>query len=902
MRKIHYKTALVFLVMFILFGSVGFITVRNRMNTEKEQIDSLILEQSNRLNDVISKQLHKTQALAALVIKGDGTVDDFQRTAAIIAIDLPTLANFLFAPGGVVADVYPMEGNEAVLGLDFFNEAGHAGNLEAILARDTGELVMAGPFMLRQGIMGITGRYPVYLEKDDGEMYFWGLVSVSLKYPDALDDVGLSLLDSQDIFYELWRINPDTSEKQVIAGNSEHLASNTSYSERLIEMHNAEWYLRIYFSHKWYEYPETWISVLAALSISLFIAYIMQAKHTTDEHAARVLDATQAKSKFLAVMSHEIRTPMNAIMGISDIELENDTHPPDVADAFNRINSSGRVLLGIINNILDLSKVETGKLDLVPVVYSISDLITDTAILNSTLIKDKPIKFIVKASENLPSKLIGDDLRIRQILNNILSNSIKYTDKGSVLFEINSEVTPGGVKLIFTIKDTGQGMSKDQLAKLFDEYEMFDKEENRRIEGTGLGMSITKMLVDKMSGTIDTKSELGVGSTITVKLLQKQTESEPIGRRHAISLSNYTALKRNRSAKYLREYMPYGKILIVDDVIENLFVAKKLLKPYGLEIDTAASGFEVLEKVIDGNTYDIIFMDHMMPGLDGIETTEILRKEGYNEPVVAMTANALAGMKEVFLSSGFNEFVSKPIDIKHLDNVLNTFIRDKQPPEVLEATKFHTDENNNNTDSNDIISYLKQIPHLNVDSALADVGGVEDIYIDTIRLMSKLLPRRIEAMDELLKSDIKTFAIEVHGLKSVLRNVGAKKLGDTAVDFEFAALENNTDYCNENYPAFKADLVELNDLLSEVFETQEIDSALKEKSDMSSLKRIIKTVKSAVESYDSILAMELLEPYADFSYGMDVDMMLGELVFFLDASDYDNAIAVIEKLEGKING
>jgi len=324
------KIAIAFIVTFILCGLIGFITVQNKYNTEKEKIEKLILEHSNRLNDVISKQLHKTQALAALVIRGDGTVENFQKTAAVLAVDIPTLANFLLAPDGVVTDIYPLEGNEAALGLDFFNEAAHAGNIEAILARDTGELVMAGPFMLRQGILGLTGRYPVYIDSEAEGRVFWGLVSVSLKFPEALDETGLFMLNNQELSYELWRIDPDTSEKQVIASNNDFLVSNLPYLERLINIHNAQWYFRIYITDSWYEYPETWISLLIAFSVSLFIAFILQSKNVTEQNAARAYDATQTKSKFLAFMSHEMRTPMNAIIGISNIELENETHSSDV--------------------------------------------------------------------------------------------------------------------------------------------------------------------------------------------------------------------------------------------------------------------------------------------------------------------------------------------------------------------------------------------------------------------------------------------------------------------------------------------------------------------------------------------------------------------------------------------
>ena len=909
-KKAYIGTVLVFLITFLLCGFIGYSTVQNRISVEREQVEKLILEHSTRLNDVISKQLHKTQALAALVIGYDGTVDNFQKTASVLAADIPTLANFLLAPGGVVTEVYPLEGNEAVLGLDFFNEVGHAGNKEAILARDTGELVMAGPFMLRQGIFGLTGRYPVYIDSVSEGRVFWGLVSVSLKFPEALEDTGLSMLDTQGIFYEIWRINPDTQEEQVIAGNRDFHATNTAYSERLVEIHNAEWYFRIYMTSFWYEYPETWISVLAALSISLFIAFVMQSRYASELKAARLREATLAKSRFLAFMSHEMRTPMNAIIGISDIELESDTHSPDVIDAFGRINNSGRTLLGIINDILDLSKVEIGKLEIIPDKYDVPGLINDAARLNVMLIGNKPIEFVICAAESLPSTLTGDQLRIKQILNNLLSNAIKYTDKGTVSFKIDSMTGEDGVYLIFTVRDTGHGMTKEQLATLYDEYTMFEQETHSRSEGTGLGMNITKKLIELMNGRIEVESEPGAGTTFTVYLLQRSEDSEPIGKELAGKLNSFEVTSRMKREKPVREYMPYGSVLVVDDVAENLFVAQGLMKPYGFTIDTAASGFEVLEKIHFGKTYDIIFMDHMMPAMDGIETTVLLREEGYEKPIVALTANAISGMKEVFAENGFNDYITKPIDIRQLDNVLNTYIRDIQPPEVLKKARRQRDEKDHKKYGKDktaaaggfasVINRLKEIPYLHVDLAIGKMNGMEDIYIDTVKLVIRMLPERIDKMDRSVLSDLKTFAVEVHGLKSILKHIGADEPGNIAAGLEYAAFDNDLLYCNDNYPAFK---VQLTDLKNDLTEALQINTnKTKEKADKSSLTKIVAVVKNTTENYDSILASEILTPYADYTYNDEIDKLLEKIILSLDVSDCDSAIEGLTELEEMIDG
>jgi len=914
-----FKIIITFFVAFLFCGFIGFIAVQNRVSNENERTERLILEHSNRLNDVISKQLHKTQALAALVIRGDGTVDNFQKTASVLAVDLPTLANFLLAPDGVVTDVYPLDGNEAVLGLDFFNEAGHAGNLEAILARDTGDLVMAGPFMLRQGIMGLTGRYPVYIDSGAEGMVFWGLVSVSLKFPEALNDTGLSILDNRDISYEIWRINPDTLEEQVIAANSDLRSTNTSYLERLVEIHNAQWYFRIYMTGSWYEYPETWISLLVALSVSLFIAFVMQSKKATEENAARAQDATQAKSRFLAFMSHEMRTPMNSIIGISGIELENEAYPPDVQDAFGRINKSGRTLLGIINDILDLSKVETGKLEIIPVKYDVAGLINDTAQLNVMLIGDKNIKFMVKAAETLPATLLGDDLRIKQILNNILSNSIKYTNEGTVTLTVDFDdnVAPVDtvaeygyaassdmddnkdvVNLIFTVKDTGRGMSGEQLAVLYDEYMMFNRDVDRNTEGTGLGMNITKRLVEVMGGRIEVESEPGAGSAFTVFLPQESVDANPIGKELANDLSDFKYSSRKNMTKQIRENLPDYRVLVVDDFEENLLIIKGFLKPYNLQIDTAASGYEALEKVRAGNTYNIIFMDIMMPGMDGVETLKLLRKEGYMHPVAALTAHVVAGIKDAYIANGFNDFIPKPFDRTELDDIIKKY---KSNDQTIDQTNDQTNgQTIDQTGTPLLISRLKEISFLDVDSALKVAGGMEDIYINTVKITARMMPERIENISRHISRDLESFKVEIHGIKSVLANIGAHSLSSNAAQLERAADDFDVSYINKNYPAFRTELVKLSEDLNKVLQLNSAGTG--KTGNKTELTKIISKVKTATEDFDSMLALEILSPYIDFKYDTEIDELLGKIVFSMETSDYDSTLDDIAVMEDLLRG
>ena len=881
-KKIYLGTAIAFFAAFILIGFIGFFAVYNLISAEREQTERIIVEHSSILNEAISRQLYKTQALTALVINGDGTVENFQEIAAVIATDLPALAAFLLAPDGVVVDAYPLEDNPTVVGLDLLDVDDHAGNREAIIARDTGSLVMGGPFVLRSGIMGLTGRYPVYITSETGESEFWGLVAVSLKYPQALEEAGLSMLEMKGFSYELWRIDPDTQEKQIIANSGENSDYSTNYIERSITIHHAEWNLRIYPIRHWYQFSETWLLVLGAISISLFVAFVVQAKTVSDYKAARDKEATKAKSKFLAFMSHEIRSPMNVIIGISENELENANHTPEVLDAFEKINSSGKTLLGIVNEVLDLSKIEKGTLDIIPVKYCTACLISDTISLNTMLIGDKNIEIVVNVSEALPAALIGDDIRIKQILNNILSNSIKYTEAGTIIFKADTKEIDDRTYLIFTVKDTGQGLSKEELKEIYNEYSMFNQESNRKVEGSGLGMNITKRLVEAMDGRIDADSKPGVGSTFTVHIPQQTFDAPVIGKKTAQDLGSYKTIVKKVRKTLSRKYIPHGRVLIVDDIEANIFVAAELMKPYGFIPESAKSGYEVIEKIENGSSYDIIFMDYMMAGINGIATAKILHEKGYNKPIVALTAVTVAGMKDTFIESGFDGVLSKPINIYELDDILNKYIGEKKPQNQAKIMK------------------LKEIAALNTEAALAAVSGLSDVYIDTVKLVLQILPERIENLSKFIDNDMPSFALETHGLKSVLANIGAIRLGITAADMERAALDGDAVFCKERLPDFKENLILLKNDLDVALRADDLETKIKADKPFSLEK--LNEIKTATEEYDSLLALDFITPELRYSYDKDTDEILLKIASALEASDYDRATENIHRLEGMLNG
>ena len=399
-----------------------------------------------------------------------------------------------------------------------------------------------------------------------------------------------------------------------------------------------------------------------------------------EEEMKIVLENNRAKSKFLANMSHEIRTPITAVLGISEMQLHAPNLPAGVDESFAKIYSSASGLLSIINDILDLSKVEAGKMEIVEDNYNIASMLSDVTQLNLAYLGSKPIDFIIDVDENIPLVLRGDEIRIKQVLNNLLSNAIKYTDKGTVNLEVKAMPSQkeNCTKLYITIKDTGHGMTPEDLKAIFDEYARFRLKDNRFKSGTGLGMSIVYNMLQLMDGDIDILSEPNEGTVVVVQIDQKIVSSDVLGEKKAKDIKNFNAelqTATKRLAFSMIEPMPYGKVLVVDDIEVNIYVAAGLMELYQLQVDSCESGVRAIEKIKEGNTYDVIFMDHMMPELDGVEAVKIIRELGYTAPIVALTANAIAGQAEEFLRKGFDGFLSKPIQTVQLNAVLHKFVK-----------------------------------------------------------------------------------------------------------------------------------------------------------------------------------------------------------------------------------
>ncbi|MCL2127112.1 MAG: ATP-binding protein [Treponema sp.] len=505
--------------------------------------------------------------------------------------------------------------------------------------------------------------------------------------------------------------------------------------------------------------------------------------------------ASKSKSAFLATMSHEIRTPMNAIIGLSEIELQRKL-PVDTRVNMEKIHNSGASLLAIINDILDISKIEAGNFELVPVDYDMPSMVNDTVQLNIMRIGAKQITFKLRIDDTIPMRLIGDELRVKQILNNILSNAIKYTEEGTVIFSVDWEKTGGSARITFTIRDTGRGIRKEDIPRLFSEYRQLDAKANRHIEGTGLGLSIAKNLISLMNGTISVDSEYGEGTTFTVHIFQQIADETPIGETTSQNLESFRfkEIHRSQGLRLVRNYMPYGKVLVVDDVETNLDVAKGLMLPYGLFIDTAGGGNEAIQKIkaadADGSLrYDLVLMDHMMPGMDGIEAVRIIRNEidsdyGRTVPVVALTANAIAGNEEMFLANGFNAFISKPIDVMQLDTILNTWIRNKQSIETLRQAEMAMARK----DRQDAPGVLDKFQVRGIDLKQGrERYNTEAAYLDILRSWRHHTPVLLQKLKDLSPENMPDYTVTVHGLKGSSYGICAGEIGKRAEELEILA-------------------------------------------------------------------------------------------------------------------
>ena len=584
--------------------------------------------------------------------------------------------------------------------------------------------------------------------------------------------------------------------------------------------------------------------------------------------------ANTTKSSFLASMSHEIRTPMNAIIGM----LELLSHEPLDSRQMNYvkdISHSATSLLTIINDILDMSKIESGKMELVPIDYDFLAFLDNMYSMFTYVAEEKGLEFKFEVESNAPNYLFGDDIRLRQVIVNICGNAVKFTEKGHVRLNVKSAEET----LVFEISDTGRGIKQEDIGKLFSAFQQTDSVKNRGITGTGLGLAICKSFVELMGGAIMVKSEYGVGSTFTVTI--------------PLVAGDVEKAKAAVVPKGRKLFAPKARVLVVDDNEFNLRVAVGLLNLAHIDAETAFSGMLAVE-MVQKTDYHIVFMDHMMPEMDGVEATAAIRSYGgkYEQlPIVALTANAVQGAKEFFLNNGFNDFVSKPIDVREMVSVLEKWL----PEELLESAP--RDSIPQNEEKSGFLEVLRGIEDINVKIGLDSASGVENLYFEAVKLCCKLLPAECEKLSSsLICGDIAGFATSVHAMKSVLATIGSMSLSETALFLETAAKRGDAAACEEVFPGFHENLLNLQKKLQAAFPAEAVSDD-RTPGDTALLREGIEKALAAADEYDNDSGFAAIEPLLAFDFGEATNGLLEAAAQDFKEFDCEKALQSLGSVE-----
>ena len=601
--------------------------------------------------------------------------------------------------------------------------------------------------------------------------------------------------------------------------------------------------------------------------------------------------ANTAKSEFLANMSHEIRTPMNAIMGLSDIIME-ESRGRKVYSYAADIQSASKSLLALINDILDLSKVEAGKMELVPVNYYLKTMVDDVVSMMDVAAAQRKLLLECEYDRSLPCQLHGDDGRIKQILINILNNAVKFTKKGFVKVSVGGLPTEkrNTVNLVLKIQDTGVGIKPEDLQKIFEDFRQVDSKRNRGVEGTGLGLSITRRLVEMMKGTIEVESIYGEGTTFTVTIPQRIVDTR--------TLAEMPGVLPKTSEQGETFVVSNYKVLVVDDNIINRRVAMGFLKKYEFELTGAESGREAIE-LVKNHKFNLIFMDHMMPEMDGVEAARIIRTEcganGRAPVIIALTANAMGGVKEMFLKNGFQDFIAKPLDRKQLNEVLSKWIpsayKKMRKPEDKEAVLKPE------IGYEDIV-----IDGINIKEAMKHHTGTAEEFLELLQLYCMDGKRKITFLRELLEKENYTdYGIEVHGLKSASANIGAMELSAQAREHEKAVNRGDTGFVWKHFEellsCYDRQVSEINKYLNvrnnvTRVENQDMGASL----DHNALLREIGKALDSVENFRSKECARRVEELLKYNLDSGVEAKLKEAQELLKMYEDD----AVEKLLGEL--
>lgn len=587
------------------------------------------------------------------------------------------------------------------------------------------------------------------------------------------------------------------------------------------------------------------------------VTKIIEQNHLMKRLVLQTEDANRAKTNFVSNMSHEIRTPMNSIVGITEILLRS-RHSPKEQEYLLNIQSSGRVLLTIINDVLDCSKMEAGKMQLFDEPYDTCSLFHDLRISMENRIGHSGLELIYDIDQDIPCKLKGDMGRIRQVIINLVNNAIKYTEKGSVRFSVHvRQKNTDKVMLYYEVADTGIGIRKEDHKILFDAFQRVEMDRNRYVEGTGLGLTISQNLVNMMGGVIEVESEYGKGSRFFFTIEQTIIDPTPV------SAVNYNGQKDNVTEKEAECLFiaPEAHILLVDDNELNLVVAKELLKPLRMQIDTAENGLQAV-KMVRGSQYDLVLMDHMMPVMDGIEAAKAIRalpEDKYQKlPIIALTANAMVDARKEFLNAGMNGFVAKPIDFARICNQLKLWLPKDLVRDVPkeEAKKLLADDLSDREiqpeDPQMGFSFEEGVKHCGSKAAL----------MKTIRIFYRTIDSKANKIEQCLKEGlISDYVIEIHALKSSALLIGAVPLSEAAKELEGYGKQGKTELLEEKTPDLLAMYRDFKDILKPYADKEE---AARQEASNGEWCQALQQIHQCIEQFDLDgvdRIMEKLEEY-----------------------------------------
>lgn len=565
---------------------------------------------------------------------------------------------------------------------------------------------------------------------------------------------------------------------------------------------------------------------------------LQQKSEELEAAKSAVEKAEYARDIFLANMSHELRTPINTILGLNELILR-ESQEEAVKEYARDIRQAGNILLALVSDILDFSKLEADKLDLTEGIYDVSSLLND--LINSISVQQrrKKLDLVLEIAEDIPYKLFGDEIHIRQIIGNLLSNAVRYTEKGKITLHMSwKELAEDRIEIYVIVKDTGIGIKEEDIPKLFNAFQRMDSTIRSKDDRTGLGLAITYRLLEMMGGKLEVQSVYGKGSAFSFKIVQKVVDRKPLGDFE----KQYRESLRSIEDYHEKFIAPMGRILIVDDNAMNLAVAQGLLKATRLQIDVASSGEECLE-LIKRKTYHLICMDHMMPVMDGVQTLHAIRALEGNPsrdiPVIALTANAVAGARELYLKEGFQDYLTKPIDADKLENMLIEYL----PGNVVYLTHNRqiSDEYEQTEEGSELAIRESQLYLMgfNLRNGLRYMGGDKALYGKVLHDFHSILQEKEAALKDFLeKGDMPGYTIIVHSLKGNARNVGADDLADEAFELEKMAKAGQLEDVTVRSPILFSMMNSMRDSLKVYLESEDAQEKQPEQAESSTAPRI----------------------------------------------------------------